>query len=66
MYRNSTTDYNFGIAIPIIDAQLGYECLTSVPLHAPEALALVNSILPFVEWQSGKHLTLFNPDDHPL
>jgi hypothetical protein len=31
---------------------LGYDCLNSVPLHATEAAALVNGLLPFVEWQT--------------
>ena len=44
------------IAVPVISAELGYDCLNSVSLHAPQALDLVNSILPFAEWQSSKLL----------
>ncbi|KAI6711778.1 hypothetical protein JHW43_005654 [Diplocarpon mali] len=39
-------------AIPMVDAKLGYDCLTSVPLHALEAEQLVRSIYPFIEFQS--------------
>ncbi len=41
-------------ARPTVDAQLAYDCLTSVPLIPADATALVTSILPYVEWQSGK------------
>lgn len=41
---------------PTIEAQLAYDCLNSVPLHAEEALDLVEAILPYIEWQSGEHL----------
>ncbi|CZR64528.1 uncharacterized protein PAC_14426 [Phialocephala subalpina] len=39
-------------ATPTIDAQLGYDCLTSVPLHATQATTLVEAMLPFIEWQT--------------
>lgn len=39
-------------ATPTIDAQLGYDCLTSVPLHDRAAKTLVEATLPFIEWQS--------------
>jgi hypothetical protein len=41
-------------AIPTIDAQLAYDCLTSVPLNAAAATDLVTSILPYLQWQSGE------------
>lgn len=40
------------VATPTIDAQLGYDCLASVPLHAEQAKAFVEAVLPFVEWQT--------------
>ena len=40
--------------MPVVDAQLGYDCLTSVPLNASAATALVEAILPFIEWQTGE------------
>ena len=42
------------VATPTISAQLGFDCLNSVSLHAPQALALVDSIVPFVQWQTGQ------------
>jgi len=42
----------YSIAQPTISAQLAYDCLTSVSLHADDATALVNAILPYVEWQT--------------
>jgi hypothetical protein len=44
----------FWIATPTVSAQLAFDCLASVPLGASEATNLVNSILPYVEWQSGE------------
>jgi hypothetical protein len=49
------------VAVPTVDAQLAYECLTSVPINATDATALINSVLPFVEWQTGNH-----PPSSPL
>ncbi|KAL2063874.1 hypothetical protein VTL71DRAFT_4368 [Oculimacula yallundae] len=40
-------------ARPLVPAQLGYDCLQSVPLHKTEALAFVDSLLPYMEWQSS-------------
>ncbi|TVY75827.1 Peptidase S41 family protein [Lachnellula suecica] len=37
---------------PTVDAQLAHDCLASVPLHATEAKALVEAILPYVEFQT--------------
>jgi hypothetical protein len=41
------------VATPTVSAQLAYDCLNSVPLGSTEATDLVNSLLPYVEWQSG-------------
>lgn len=45
---------NVWVATPTVSAQLAYDCLNSVPLGATEATDLVNSLLPYVEWQSGE------------
>ncbi|TDZ16293.1 Peptidase S41 family protein ustP [Colletotrichum orbiculare MAFF 240422] len=37
---------------PSVEAELAYACLKSVPLHKPEAIALVDAIRPYLEWQS--------------
>ncbi|KUJ18450.1 uncharacterized protein LY89DRAFT_615243 [Mollisia scopiformis] len=39
-------------ATPTVEAQLGYDCLASVPLHAQRAKDLVEAMLPFVQWQT--------------
>ena len=36
----------------IVDAQLAFDCLNSVPLKAKEALQLMQAMMPFVELQS--------------
>lgn len=38
-----------------VPGQLAYNCLNSVPLHKKEASALMDAILPYVEWQSGMY-----------
>ncbi|KAL5321522.1 hypothetical protein ACEPPN_009481 [Leptodophora sp. 'Broadleaf-Isolate-01'] len=38
---------------PHVDAQLAYDCLISAPLDPGAATALIESILPYVEWQSS-------------
>lgn len=40
-------------ATPHVDAQLAYDCLISAPLDPGAATALIESILPYVEWQSS-------------
>ncbi|EFX03689.1 peptidase s41 family protein [Grosmannia clavigera kw1407] len=37
---------------PTIPAALAYECLRSVPLHKDDAIELVESIEPYLEWQT--------------
>jgi hypothetical protein len=39
-----------------VTAKLAYECLTSIPINKDAAVKLVESILPYVEWQSGSFL----------
>lgn len=40
-------------ATPTVAASLAHDCLNSVPLGASEALELVESIRPYLEFQSG-------------
>ncbi|KAH7360140.1 hypothetical protein BKA65DRAFT_179681 [Rhexocercosporidium sp. MPI-PUGE-AT-0058] len=40
-------------ARPLVPAQLGYDCLMSVPLHKAEALTFVDSLVPYLGWQSS-------------
>ncbi|OIW32669.1 peptidase s41 family protein [Coniochaeta ligniaria NRRL 30616] len=40
------------IATPTVAAALAYECLNSVPLKKDEAIALVDALEPYLEWQS--------------
>lgn len=40
-------------ATPRVDAQLAYDCLTSVELIPADATALVEAMFPYLEWQSG-------------
>lgn len=42
------------IARATVDAQLAFDCLNSVSLRSTEAKALVEAVMPYVEWQSGK------------
>ncbi|KAI0470050.1 hypothetical protein GGR56DRAFT_668271 [Xylariaceae sp. FL0804] len=39
-------------ATPIVDGQLGYNCLNSVSLHQQQALDLFDSVIEFVYWQT--------------
>lgn len=45
---------NIGVARATVDAQLAFDCLNSVSLRTTEAKALVEAVMPYVEWQSGK------------
>lgn len=40
-------------ATPTITASIAYDCLLSVPLGQEAALDLIDSIEPYLEWQSG-------------
>lgn len=39
-------------AIPTVPAQLAYECLNSIPFNQSDAVALLDSIDPYLEWQT--------------
>ncbi|KAG4444333.1 hypothetical protein IFR05_000207 [Cadophora sp. M221] len=39
-------------ATPTVAAQLAHDCLNSVPLNKTAALQLVDSMVPYIEWQS--------------
>jgi hypothetical protein len=55
----AVSEFQRKLATPTVDAQLAYDCLTSVPLNESAAITLVESILPFLEWQSGTHSLVF-------
>ncbi|KAK1976383.1 hypothetical protein LZ30DRAFT_603618 [Colletotrichum cereale] len=38
---------------PSVGAKLAYDCLKSVPLHKEAAIALIDAIRPYLEWQSN-------------
>lgn len=38
----------------VVDGQLAYDCLNSVPLNAENAVRLVRSLQPFLEWQTSE------------
>lgn len=41
---------------PTVAAQIAHDCLVTVPLAKKAALALVDAIEPYMEWQSGTYL----------
>ena len=51
-YIRGDTANTYYIASATIAPSLAYDCLNSVSLHAEEATALVNSLVPYVNWQS--------------
>lgn len=40
-------------AVPVVPAQLAYDCITSVPFNQSAALALVDGVVPYFRWQSN-------------
>lgn len=55
-------------ATPTIAASIAYDCLLSVPLGQEAAIEFVDSIEPYLEWQSGEYLVLcvVNCDPRPM
>jgi hypothetical protein len=57
------------LATPTVTAQLAHNCLTLVPLNKTAAIALVDAMEPYLEWQSGKQIFIVswktNTDRHP-
>ncbi|KAI8180792.1 Peptidase S41 family protein ustP [Colletotrichum sp. SAR 10_75] len=49
---------------PTVPAQLAYDCLNSVPLGKQEAIDLVDSIVPYLEWQSDATYKADPPADY--
>ncbi|QIW98520.1 hypothetical protein AMS68_004038 [Peltaster fructicola] len=41
-----------GTAIPTVPAKLGLDCLNSIPFNQSAAVAFVDSIRPYLEWQT--------------
>ena len=49
-----------------VSAELGFACLNAVPIVKQDALALVDSILPYLEFQSTLTYLKNPPKDYPL
>ncbi len=47
-----------------MSAALAYACLNSVPLHAAEAIQLVDAIKPYLDWQSDVAYKAAPPPDY--
>ncbi|KAH7046704.1 peptidase S41 family protein [Macrophomina phaseolina] len=43
---------NPSVATPTLPARLAYDCLMSAPLNKSAALELIDSLKPYIEWQS--------------
>lgn len=55
----------FNWAAPVfVPASLAYACLTSVPLDKQKAIQLVDSIRPYLEWQSDAAYKANPPADY--
>ncbi|POR32523.1 Uncharacterized protein TPAR_07296 [Tolypocladium paradoxum] len=51
-------------ATPTVAAALAYECLNSVPLNKDAAIEFVDSIEPYLEWQSDAAYKADPPEDY--
>ncbi|KAI0204075.1 hypothetical protein F4808DRAFT_414695 [Astrocystis sublimbata] len=51
-------------ATPIVKASIAHECLNSVPIHKKEALRYIESMKPYVEWQSDTVFKKNPPADY--
>ncbi|TVY18750.1 Peptidase S41 family protein ustP [Lachnellula arida] len=51
-------------ATPTVAASLAHDCLNSVPLNKDAAIALVDSIEPYLEWQSDSAYKKDPPPDY--
>ncbi|KAF6822631.1 peptidase s41 family protein [Colletotrichum musicola] len=49
---------------PTVEAKLADDCLKSVPFHKTEALELVDSLRPYLEWQSDLAFVKNPPKDY--
>ncbi len=52
-------------ATPLVSADLAHDCLKSVPLNKDAAIALVDAIEPYLEWQSDAAYKANPPADYP-
>lgn len=43
---------NSSLVVPIVPAQTAYDCLNDVPLDLPSAAPWLDSLKPYIEWQS--------------
>jgi hypothetical protein len=41
------------VATPTVPAQLAYDCITSVPFNKSAAVELIDTITPYIRWQSN-------------
>lgn len=39
-------------ATPTVPAQLAYDCITSIPFNSSAAVALLDSMRPYIKWQT--------------
>ncbi|KAH8883537.1 pyridine nucleotide-disulfide oxidoreductase family protein [Thozetella sp. PMI_491] len=53
-------------ATPTVPATLAYECLKSVPLGKDAAIALVDALPPYLEWQSDVNYKKDPPAGYPF
>ncbi|KAH8892211.1 hypothetical protein GQ53DRAFT_864062 [Thozetella sp. PMI_491] len=54
------------LATPTVAARLAYECLNSVPLGKDAAIELVDTMVPYLEWQSDTTYKADPPADYPF
>ncbi|KAI8952166.1 hypothetical protein F4801DRAFT_243001 [Xylaria longipes] len=51
-------------ATPTVEATVAHECLNSVPIHKAEALRYIESMKPYIEWQSDAVFKKNPPADY--
>ncbi|KAK3399896.1 hypothetical protein B0T20DRAFT_172260 [Sordaria brevicollis] len=52
-------------ATPTVAAALAYECLNSIPLGKAAAIELVDSLRPYIDWQSDSAYKAKPPKEYP-
>jgi hypothetical protein len=50
--------------LPTIPAQVGWDCIQSVPLNNSAAVALMDSLQPYLQWQSTTAFLKNPPDEY--
>ncbi|CZS88174.1 uncharacterized protein RCO7_01140 [Rhynchosporium graminicola] len=51
---------------PHVNAEVAYACLISAPLNATAATELINSMIPYIEWQSSLSYLANPPKTYPF